>query len=154
MYFRLNGSFMATCTVLKYYSFSHRRKTVFKYIKKGNKLDTVMTLCCAVFIFWDKTQDRGVQRTAAGPHSSASRNLGMEANSQTGVTIHAGGGGTAAIWSTRSRTNQCVRRDVGEKSGIVADSVCDLSETVSKPSPSTHSWMSWSSPFQMPTRSG
>lgn len=84
------------------------------------------------FIEVGKTQDRGVQRAAATSHRSASRNL-------TRVNIQAGGGGSAAREHQVQNEAVCVGGDAGGGSSIVADGVCDLSETVSKPSPSTHS---------------
>lgn len=57
--------------------------------KKQTKYSNDIEMCS--FIELDKTEDRGVQRTAATPHSSASRKLGTGANSETGVNIHASG---------------------------------------------------------------
>lgn len=58
-----------------------------------------MTVVLCSFIEVNKTEDRGVQKAAATPHRSTSRNLSTEANSYTGINIHAarehqeGGGG-------------------------------------------------------------
>lgn len=48
-----------------------------------------MTVVLCSFIEVNITEDRGIQKAAATPHRSTSRNLSREANSYTGINIHA-----------------------------------------------------------------